>query len=103
MPDTPPPDTVRPMVDVAEPDAHGQAALLLAESLLHALVATATLTNADAIEVLSTAVAVKREVATEAGESKARMNQSLDLLARMRASFVSDQRGVAAASRPRLA
>lgn len=74
-----------------EPDAHGQAALLLAESILHALVDNATLSNADAITVVRTAAEVKLEVATADGESKGRMNESLDLLARMAASFEADE------------
>ena len=68
----------------------GQAALLLAESILHALVETDVLTNAEAIGVVTAAAEVKREVATAAGESTARLQQSLDLLTRMTASFESD-------------
>lgn len=74
-----------------EPDAHGQAALLLAESTLHALVDSSTLTNAEAIILVRTAAEVKLEVATAAGESKGRMNESLDLLARMATSFEADE------------
>ena len=76
---------------INEPDAHGQAALLLTESLLHALVENATLSNADAIGVIRTAVEVKVEVASAAHESKARMQESLTLLTRMAASFEVDQ------------
>lgn len=74
-----------------EPDAHGQAALLLAESILHALVDSGTLTNREAITVMRTACEVKTEVATAAGESKVRMNESLDLLERMANSLESDE------------
>lgn len=74
-----------------EPDAHGQAALLLAESILHALVDSGTLSNAEAIAVVRTAAEVKLEVATADGESKGRMNESLDLLARMATSFEADE------------
>ena len=73
-----------------EPDAHGQAALLLAESILHTLVDTAVLSNAMAIVTVTAAADVKREVATAAGESTARMQESLDLLMRMTASFETD-------------
>lgn len=76
---------------INEPDAHGQAALLLTESLLHALVENATLSNADAIGVIRTAVEVKVEVASAAHESKARMGESLTLLSRMAASFEVDE------------
>ena len=37
-----------------EPDAHGQAALLLTESLLHMLVENGELTNAQAVDVVHT-------------------------------------------------
>ena len=79
--------TPKPLV---EPDAHGQAALILTESLLHALVETATLSNADAVGVIRTAAEVKVEVAEAADESKARMEESLALLSRMAASFEVD-------------
>lgn len=74
-----------------EPDAHGQAALLLTESLIHALVDKATLTNAEAIEVIEIAQEVKCEVATADGESARRIQDSLDLLAKMADSFESDR------------
>lgn len=90
----------RPIVKVVEPDAHGQAALLLAESILHALVDTAVMTNAEAIDVVTAATDVKREVATAAGESHGRMQQSLDLLSRMTASFEADGTGWRPATEP---
>jgi hypothetical protein len=74
-----------------EPDAHGQAALLLTESLLHMLVERSVLTNTEAVEVVQTSAEVKVEVATAAGESSKRMNESLTLLIKMRRSFESDQ------------
>ena len=70
-----------------EPDAHGQAALLLTESLIHMLVERCVINNADSIDVVRTAAEVKEEVAIAAGESARRMNQSLTLLARMQRSF----------------
>jgi hypothetical protein len=78
---------------VSEPDAHGQAALLLAESLLHMLVETGELTNAQAVDVVHTAAVVKVEVAEAAGESRSRMLESLALLSRMENSFQADERG----------
>lgn len=89
-----------PLVKVVEPDAHGQAALLLAESILHALVDTSVMTNAEAITVVTAAADVKREVATAAGESTGRMQQSLDLLSRMTASFEADGAGSPPATEP---
>lgn len=55
---------------IVEPDAHGQAALLLTESLIHLLVDRRALTNADAIEVIEVAQEVKFQVATAEGESR---------------------------------
>lgn len=70
-----------------EPDAHGQAALLLTESLICVLIDKAALTVAEAVEVVTTAAEVKVEVAEAAGESETRMRESLMLLAKMSASF----------------
>ena len=77
-----------PLLD--EPDAHGQAALLLAESTLHMLVECGVMTNEAAIAAVQIAAEVKVEVATMTGESRGRMQESLDLLSRIRASFESD-------------
>lgn len=74
-----------------EPDAHGQAALLLAESTLHALVENSTLTNAAAIDVVRVAAEVKVEVAEATHESAGRMQASLALLSLIEASFESDE------------
>jgi hypothetical protein len=76
---------------LAEPDAHGQAALLLTESLLHMLVENRGLTNAQAVDVVHTAALVKVEVAEAAGESRGRMLESLALLGRMEASFQANE------------
>jgi hypothetical protein len=74
-----------------EPDAHGQAALLLAESLIHMLVDIRILSLGQAVEVLQIAAEVKIEVAAAAGESKARMNESLALLEKISNSFECDR------------
>jgi hypothetical protein len=73
-----------------EPDAHGQAALLLAESILHALVETKTLSLAAALSVIQTTCEVKVEVAEREGESSRRMHESLGLLKAMSKSFAAD-------------
>ncbi len=73
-----------------EPDAHGQAALLLAESTLHMLVELRVLTGAQATSVVRTAADVKVEVAQLSGESAGRMQASLDLLTRIEASLEAD-------------
>lgn len=74
-----------------EPDAHGQAALLLTESLLHMLVENRSLTNSQAIEVVRIAAEVKVEVAVAAGESDGRMRESIALLSRMESSLKADR------------
>jgi hypothetical protein len=76
---------------VQEPDAHGQAALLLTESLIHTLVENSAITNVQAIELIRIAAEVKVEVATAAHESNGRMKESLALLSKMASSFESDQ------------
>lgn len=78
-------------VPLPEPDAHGQAALLLAESILHALVEARTLSLDEALSVIATTCEVKVEVAELAGESSRRMNQSLELLRAISASFSADK------------
>ena len=70
-----------------EPDAHGQAALLLAESILHALVETDTLSSEEALSVIDTTCEVKIEMAQRTGESNTRMHESLSLLRRISKSF----------------
>ena len=75
---------------VAEPDAHGQAALLLAESILHVLVENGVLSNADAIDAVRTTMEVKAEATVATGESRERMEASLNLLALIRNSFAND-------------
>jgi hypothetical protein len=91
MPPLIPVDDGRGLPAVREPDAHGQAALLLTESLIHTLVENSAITNVQAIEVIRIAAEVKVEVATAAHESKGRMQESLALLSKMASSFESDQ------------
>ena len=74
----------------AEPDAHGQAALLLSESILHALVEANTLTLDQAVGVVRIASEVKVEVAEETGESEGQMRRSLGLLSEIERSLTAD-------------
>ena len=90
MNDTNSPSTIAATHSSPEPDAHGQAALLLAESILHALVETKTLTVDGALSVIETTCEVKQEFAEQAGESKNRMQESLNLLRVISASFAVD-------------
>ena len=75
---------------IGEPDAHGQAALILAESTLHALVEMNTMTTAQALDVVRSAEEIKREVAALSGESETRMQESLELLKRIGISLERD-------------
>jgi hypothetical protein len=91
MPPLSPIDDNRGCHAVPEPDAHGQAALLLTESLIHSLIEHSALTNVQAVELIRIAAEVKVEVATAAHESKGRMEESLALLSKMASSFETDQ------------
>ena len=98
------PDADRSMPDVTndnhletdaprrEPDAHGQAALLLVESLIHDLVARAVISVDEAIEIVEVAAEVKAEVAADLGDSPATMRHSLALLEAIGRSLRGDAR-----------
>jgi hypothetical protein len=75
-----------------EPDAHGQAALLLVESLIHDLVARAVISVDEAVEIVQVAADVKAEVAAELGDSPATMRHSLTLLESIVLSLRGDAR-----------
>ena len=83
LPDSKLPPTV-------EPDAHGQAALILAETILHALVETKAMTTQQALDVVRSAEEIKTEVAERDGESDVRMRESLELLKRIGISIETD-------------
>ncbi|WP_379071643.1 hypothetical protein ACFJIU_12130 [Mesorhizobium sp. UC74_2] len=72
------------------PDAHGQAALLLVESLIHALIAGSVITVQEAVEVVETAADVKQEIAESLGDSPDRLGQSLTLLQTISDSLKQD-------------
>lgn len=75
---------------LGEPDAHGQAALILAESIIHALVEADAITAEKALDVIRSAEEIKTELAGLAGESETRMNESLELLKRIGISLEKD-------------
>lgn len=84
-------ETSAPSPQRPPPDAHGQAGLLLAESILHSLVASGTWTTAQAIETVEVAADVKLEVATLEHEPVDIMRHSLALLAGISESLNSDK------------
>lgn len=71
-------------------DAHGQAALVLVESLIHGLVERAVLTVEDAVEIIDAAKEVQRDVAEEADGAGAKLWQSHTLLTAMADSLRGD-------------
>lgn len=79
--------------DAPEPDAHGQAAYLLLESLIHRLVADSVITNAAAIEIVNVAVEVKTEIADELGDSARTLARSVGILRQLAVSLESDAPG----------
>jgi len=76
--------------DQRVPDAHGQAALLLVESLLHGLIARRTITTSQAVEIVSIAAEVKQEVAVDLGDTPATLKRSLALLTAIGSSLKGD-------------
>ena len=72
------------------PDAHGQAAMLLLESLIHALMDRNVLSTEDAVEIVGVAAEVKTEVAEEMGDTPTSMEKSLTILLLILASLKSD-------------
>ncbi len=72
------------------PDAHGQAAMLLVESLLHGLIERSVISVAEAVEIVDTAAEVKQEVAGALGDSPATMRKSLALLEAISTSLRPD-------------
>jgi hypothetical protein len=77
----------------AEPDAHGQAAILLVESLIYGLVERSIISTSDAIGIVEAAAEVKVDMATDIGESPQTMLRSLNLLIGISDSLKIDQNG----------
>lgn len=76
--------------EVPVPDAMGQAAMLLVESMLHGLIARSVITVADAVEMVEVATEVKEETAADLGDTKATMERSLTLLGAIHQSLSQD-------------
>ena len=71
------------------PDAQGQAALLLIESLIHSLLDNGALTKDQALEALDSAAEVKEESVGERKEAAKTLRKSLSILTNMRLSISS--------------
>ncbi|MEG3085389.1 hypothetical protein U1707_17225 [Sphingomonas sp. PB2P12] len=81
---------LHPAARFDEPDAHGQAAMLLVESLIHTLVARSVISLEDAIEVTTVAFDVKKEIAVDLGDTNDTMDKSAALLSRVLQSLSND-------------
>ena len=82
------------------PDPQGQAALLLAESILHGLIEKGVLSVEDALAITAVAIDAKEEVVREHGEPSEIGRQSLRLLNRIAASLTIDGRCEPSAGSP---
>lgn len=73
-----------------EPDPHGQAALLLMDSLIHALIDADCLSTAQAVELVHDAATVHAETEIADAELSRRHDDSLGLLHRLAAGLRID-------------
>lgn len=71
-------------------DAHGQAAMLLAESLIHVLIERNILSIADAVEIVDAAAEVKAEIDLDLRDMPANSRTSVDMLRAISASLKRD-------------
>lgn len=76
-----------------EADPHGQAALLLLESLFHTLVENGVLTPQEVLGTLQVALEVRSDLAEDTGERPELTKQSLALLATIERSFAAYDTG----------
>lgn len=71
-------------------ESHGQAALLLTESLLHGLIAKSVLTVAEAIDIVDIAELVQRNNIEEVGDETGSIQQTIILLQAVSGSLKHD-------------
>jgi len=76
-----------PIVPTPAADAHGEAAILLIESLIHGLVARAVLSRDEAVELVAVAIDARIEIAADRGEGEDPHDPALALLSAIRASL----------------
>lgn len=74
-------------------DAHGEAAMLLVESLIHGLVARSVLSVDEAIALVTVAVDARAEIVADRGEADAAQDRALALLSGIGASLAYDAGG----------
>ena len=69
------------------PDAHGEAAMLLLDSLIHDLVMRSVLNIEEAIDLVTVAIDARVEIAADRGDVDEAHDRTLALLAAVRASL----------------
>lgn len=72
------------------PDPHGQAAMLLVESLIHGLIERNVLSVAEAVEIIEVAEAIEIEIIDEQGQASSGATKSTQLLRAMSVSLKPD-------------
>lgn len=82
------------------PDAHGHAALLLVESLIHGLIERSIISVADVMDIIETADTVQVEVAKAADGHGAPMWRSHELLSAIARSLSYEADGSPTPLRP---
>jgi hypothetical protein len=82
------------------PDAHGHAALLLVESLIHGLIERSIISVADVLDIIETADSVQVEVAEAADGHCAPMWRSHELLSAIARSLSHEADGSPTPLRP---
>lgn len=78
-------------MDVAPvPDAHGQAAMLLVESLIHGLIARDVINAADAVEIVDIAIDVRIDGADDESDTTPGFRKTVGMLEAIRSSLGRD-------------
>ena len=72
------------------PDAHGQAAILLVESLIHGLIAKKVIATSDAVEIVDIAHEVEGELGGDIDDTPDSVRKSHALLSAIRDSLSAD-------------
>jgi hypothetical protein len=73
-----------------QPDAHGEAAMLLVESMIHGLIAHSAITTAQAVEIVDIAAETKAEIDADLGDTEPRSRSAADILDSISRSLKAD-------------
>ncbi len=74
----------------ADPEAHGRAALLLVESLIHGLIARSIFSVAEAVGIVEIALDAQIAIGDDAGQPTASMQKATALLSTLAATLRID-------------